>query len=140
MWIFGSAPHGNYSGNQMFYIYHCVVALSCFGIISSCVNGEWSVAVMQERLEREYNLSLITTAPSVVYRVNCSDGEMVIALWTSFFDWIYEVCRIALCFKTFVKFLVCCYSYCHAIQCIGCIFIFSFDILFFNAFEWHLTK
>ncbi|OMP07423.1 hypothetical protein COLO4_07358 [Corchorus olitorius] len=30
-----------------------------------------------ERLEREYNLSLITTAPSVVYRVNCVNGDTV---------------------------------------------------------------
>ncbi|XP_022741698.1 translation factor GUF1 homolog, chloroplastic isoform X2 [Durio zibethinus] len=33
--------------------------------------------VLQERLEREYNLSLITTAPSVVYRVNCVNGDTV---------------------------------------------------------------
>lgn len=32
---------------------------------------------LQERLEREYNLSLITTAPSVVYRVHCINGETV---------------------------------------------------------------
>eukprot|EP00184_Porphyridium_aerugineum_P001667 CAMPEP_0184693946 /NCGR_PEP_ID=MMETSP0313-20130426/2037_1 /TAXON_ID=2792 /ORGANISM="Porphyridium aerugineum, Strain SAG 1380-2" /LENGTH=695 /DNA_ID=CAMNT_0027152125 /DNA_START=68 /DNA_END=2155 /DNA_ORIENTATION=- len=31
--------------------------------------------VCQERLEREYNLDLITTAPSVVYRVKLTNGE-----------------------------------------------------------------
>lgn len=33
--------------------------------------------VIQERLEREFNLELITTAPSVIYHVNKTDGTQV---------------------------------------------------------------
>jgi GTP-binding protein LepA len=31
--------------------------------------------IIQERLEREYNLDLITTAPTVVYEIITSKGE-----------------------------------------------------------------
>ena len=40
--------------------------------------GLLQMEIIQERLEREYNLDILTTAPSVVYRITLTSGETVL--------------------------------------------------------------
>ncbi len=61
--------------------------------------------VIKERLEREFNLDLIATAPTVIYEVLKNDGEKVIIRNPSelpapnYIDTIYEL-MLGLLFST----------------------------------------
>ena len=39
--------------------------------------GLLHMEIIQERIEREFNIPLITTAPSVIYHVTLTNGEVI---------------------------------------------------------------
>jgi GTP-binding protein LepA len=59
--------------------------------------------IVQERLEREYNLNLITTAPSVIYRVKKTDGE---ELWIDNPAKLPDPTQISLLEEPFIKMVI----------------------------------
>lgn len=57
--------------------------------------GLLHMEIIQERLEREYNLNLITTAPSVAYQVNKVNGETIMVDNPSNLPPVGEIASIA---------------------------------------------
>jgi GTP-binding protein LepA len=66
--------------------------------------GLLHMEIIQERLEREYNISLITTAPSVEYRITKTDGEVIMV--DSPVKWPGNTSQIELAEEPYVKLTV----------------------------------
>jgi hypothetical protein len=60
------------------------------------------LALMQERLEREYNLFLITTAPTVIYQCITTEGEELMVNSPADLPDVSAVC-VSVCVCVYVR-------------------------------------